>query len=108
MNKRELKEALHAKLEEVGFPSPSMAQTNRNVDLLFGIMEESLVKGEDIACQGFGTLRLQTRKARVGRNVHTGEALKIPEHQTVKFVPSGNLKAKLNPALAKKAAKTKK
>lgn len=96
MNKTELKEALHARLEQEGFPSPSMAQTGRNVDYLFDIIVDTLSEKEDVAIQGVGSFTVVTRKARKARNVRTGEPIDVPEHLAVKFKPSANIKNRIN------------
>ena len=92
MNKGELKSAVHARLEEKGFASPSQAQTNRAVDSVLEVIEEALVSGDDVAIQGFGTFKISFRAARKGRNVRTGEEIEIPERRVVKFKPGKSLK----------------
>lgn len=96
MNKRDLKEALHVRLEESGFASPSMAQTSRNVDYLFEIISEALTKGNSVAIQGIGTLSVVNREPRKGRNVRTGEEIMIPERKAVRFKVSKTLKNLIN------------
>jgi DNA-binding protein HU-beta len=49
-------------------------------------------KGDKLALPGFVTLKVQNRKARIGRNPQTGEPLKIPAKKVVKAVPAGALK----------------
>ena len=49
-------------------------------------------KGEKLALPGFVTLKVQHRKARIGRNPQTGEPIKIPAKKVVKAVPAGALK----------------
>lgn len=96
MNKGELKEALHKRLEEMGFPSPTMAQTSRNVDAIFDIMSETLESGEEIAIQGFATISVIKRDARKGRNVRTGEEIMIPAKLAPRFKASKALKERVN------------
>ena len=48
------------------------------------------------------------RGARMGRNLITGEALKIPASKTVKFKASSTVRARLNPGRAKKTGAKKK
>jgi DNA-binding protein HU-beta len=54
-------------------------------------------KGDKLAFPGFVTVKVQHRKARIGRNPQTGEALKIPAKKVVKAVPAAALKAILAP-----------
>ena len=49
-------------------------------------------KGDKLALPGFVTLKVQHRKARMGRNPQTGEPIKIPAKKVVKAVPAGALK----------------
>ena len=52
-------------------------------------------KGEDVSFVGFGTFKVSTRKARVGRNPSTGKKIQIPESKTVSFKVGKGLKEKL-------------
>ena len=52
-------------------------------------------KGEDVSFVGFGTFKVSTRKARVGRNPSTGKEIQIPESKTVGFKVGKCLKEKL-------------
>ena len=44
-----------------------------------------LSAGERVRLDGLGAFEAKTRQARVGRNVRTGEPIKIPEHRAVVF-----------------------
>ena len=54
-------------------------------------------KGDKLALPGFVTVKVQHRKARLGRNPQTGQPLKIPAKKVVKAVPAAALKAILSP-----------
>jgi DNA-binding protein HU-beta len=54
-------------------------------------------KGDKLALPGFVTVKVQHRKARIGRNPQTGQPLKIPAKKVVKAVPAAALKAILSP-----------
>jgi DNA-binding protein HU-beta len=45
----------------------------------------SLKRGQKVTLVGFGTFSMSRRKARVGRNPQTGEAIKIKAKKTVRF-----------------------
>lgn len=45
----------------------------------------SLKKGQRVTLVGFGTWGTSKRKARIGRNPQTGEAIKIPAKRVLKF-----------------------
>ncbi len=57
-----------------------------------GSVQEALVKDGKITLTGFGTFSVETRKARTGRNPRTGEPMKIPATNVVKFRAGKNLK----------------
>lgn len=86
MNKEELvaNVALHADLNKT--------QANRAVEAVFQTISESLQRGEDVRMLGFGTFSVKTRKARIGRNPHTGDALQIKERKAVAFSAGKALK----------------
>jgi DNA-binding protein HU-beta len=56
------------------------------------VVEKTLKKGGDIPLSGLGKFKVQSRKARMGRNPQTGEAIKIPARKVVKFTVAKNLK----------------
>jgi DNA-binding protein HU-beta len=64
---------------------------------LAGLAAKIIKKGEKLALPGFVTVKVQNRKARMGRNPQTGEAIKIPAKRVVKAVPAAALKAILGP-----------
>ena len=58
-------------------------------------MTDAFSKGEDVAFIGFGSFKVSTRKARIGRNPSTGKEMNIPESKTVSFKVGAKLKEKL-------------
>lgn len=80
--------------EEVGVTKKQAAAA---LDALAGLAAKIIKKGEKLALPGFVTVKVQNRKARIGRNPQTGEALKIPAKRVVKAVPAAALKAILAP-----------
>jgi len=63
-------------------------------DMLMHIADD-LKAGNEVALHGFGKFKVRTRKATVGRNPKTGEALNIPETKSAAFSASKVLKDKL-------------
>ncbi len=53
---------------------------------------KTIKKGDKLAIPGFVTVKVQSRKARMGRNPQTGEAIKIPAKKVVKATPAAALK----------------
>jgi nucleoid DNA-binding protein len=77
------------------------------VDAALSHIEKTISKGGSVRTP-FGTFSLAKRGARQGRNLITGEKLKIPASKTVKFKASAPVRARLNPGRAKKKAVAKK
>jgi nucleoid DNA-binding protein len=50
-----------------------------------GAIENSVSKGDTVNLVGFGRFEVYQRTARVGRNLRTGETLKIPATRSVRF-----------------------
>ncbi len=76
--------------EQVGI---TKKQVNAVLDELTGLAAKIIKKGDKLALPGFVTVKVQSRKARIGRNPQTGEPLKIPAKKVVKAVPAAALKA---------------
>ncbi len=62
------------------------------VDNFFEIMCAALENGEEIKISGFGSFNMRDKKARPGRNLHTGEVVTIGERRVVTFKPGEHLK----------------
>lgn len=86
MTKTELVEAL---VKETDLPKK---ETKEFLTGLTMVVEKTLKKGGDIPLSGLGKFKVQNRKARMGRNPQTGEAIKIPAKKVVKFTVAKNLK----------------
>lgn len=67
-------------------------QTKAFVAGLTTLVEASLKKGTDVPLSGLGKFKVQSRKARIGRNPQTGAEIKIPAKKVVKFTVAKNLK----------------
>ncbi len=59
-------------------------------------IQKALKSGDKVAIAGFGTFDVSHRKARTGRNPHTGEEIKIPESKTPKFKAGKSFKEIIN------------
>ena len=71
------------------------------VDRLFASITELLGQGEKLELRGFGTFGVRRVKAKVGRNLSTGQAVPIPPYNKPYFKPGVELKpweAKTPPA----------
>ncbi len=62
------------------------------VNCVFSTITKALKKKEPVSLVGFGTFKVEKRKARKGRNPQTGEEIKIKARKIPKFVASKALK----------------
>jgi len=62
------------------------------VTAFFDIIKNTLKKKETVKLVGFGTFTASERKARTGRNPHTGEEIQIPACVLPKFKPGKEFK----------------
>jgi len=90
MNKAEL-------IEEVASQTGLAKRTSgKAVDAVVSAISDCLARGEKVTLVGFGTFRVRSRKARVGRNPQTGETIQIPAKKVPKFVPGKSLRQKVD------------
>ena len=86
MNKTEL---IAAAAEQSGI-------TKKDAELFFNAaldtIAATLAAGEKVQLSGFGTFEAKARKARIGRNPHTKEAIDIPATRVPAFKASKALK----------------
>lgn len=77
---------------------PATTSSDRSViaDRIFDSFTHELSVTGHLALPGTGSLRLQTRAARPGRNPATGEPLVIPSKTVARFTPSKRLEAVIN------------
>lgn len=59
------------------------------------VMIELLASGETITIQGFGTFKVTEVKEHLGRNIRTGEPIKLPTMKSARFTASKALKNKI-------------
>ena len=84
------KAELVAKIAQNADLTKSAAETYFNSFLKS--IEEILKEEEKVFLSGLGTLVVETRKERIGRNPRTGDAITIPAGKCVKFRPPKALK----------------
>jgi len=56
------------------------------------VVEKTIKKGGDVPLKGLGKFKVVKRKARMGRNPATGEAIKIPAKTVVRMTVAKALK----------------
>lgn len=90
MNKAELVLAVS---ERTDYPKQDVELI---IDEFLGLVEGSILKGEEVKISNFGVFCKKVRLARKGTNPSTGAPITIPASATAGFRPSKTLKAKLN------------
>ncbi len=72
------------------------AQVRAVFDAVEQVVMKQLKNAGKIPLGGLGAVKLVDRKARMGRNPATGEAIKIPAKTVVKITPSKGMKDTFN------------
>ena len=89
MNKADL-------VNEVAKVVSTKKEAQAAVDCIFSTITESLKNEDAVTVVGFGTFKVDRRKARKGRNPQTGEEIDIKAKNVPKFVPGKALKDAVN------------
>ena len=74
----------------------SKADDGKAVDAVFESIAGALQNGADVRLVGFGTFSVTHRRASMGRNPRTGEAIQIPASNQPKFKAGKGLKQAVN------------
>jgi nucleoid DNA-binding protein len=83
-------------INEVAKVVSTKKEASSAVDCVLDTIKKSLKKNQAVTLIGFGTFKVDKRKARNGRNPATGELLKIKAKKVPKFVPGKALKDAVN------------
>ena len=86
MNKAQL-------IGEIAKVTCSKKEAGLALDAALAAIQKALKKGDTVTLVGFGTFKVNKRKARVGRNPQTGAALKIAAKKVPVFKAGQGLKA---------------
>ena len=85
MNKADL-------VNEVAKVVKTKKEAQAAVDSVFSTITNALKKGDAVTLVGFGTFKVQERKARKGRNPQTGAQIFIEARKVPRFVAGKALK----------------
>jgi len=85
MNKTDL-------IKEVAKHTGTKKEAQEAVNAVLSTITKALKKKDSVTLVGFGTFRVDKRKARTGRNPQTGEKIKIKARNVPKFAPGKALK----------------
>ena len=97
MTKANLVEQIY---QQVGFSKKVSAEM---VVEVFETLQDTLARGESVQISGFGRFVVRGKRARKGRNPHTGGEILLEARRVVTFRPSQSLKELLNDADARRA-----
>ena len=70
----------------------TVADSYKMIDIIFDEIEQSLVNGEDVKITGFGTFKILSKSARIGRNPKTGVPAVISARRVASFRPSAEFR----------------
>lgn len=90
MNRAEL---ILAVSDKIDYPK---ADVELIVEEFFNLLEQRVIKGEEVKISNFGVFYKKERLARKGTNPANGAPIVIPANNTIGFRPSKILKGKLN------------
>lgn len=91
-----IRDMLEAMKKETGHDL-TIRDAEAALNAVTGGISAALAAGEDVQLRGFGTFKPVKMKARAGRDIRTGETIKIPARTVVRF--------RAGKALAESAAK---
>ena len=83
-------------INEVAKVVNTKKEAQEAVDCVFSTITKALKKKDTVTLVGFGTFKVDKRKARTGRNPQTGEEIKIKAKKVPKFVAGKALKDAVN------------
>ncbi|MFC1869477.1 HU family DNA-binding protein [Thermodesulfobacteriota bacterium] len=83
-------------VKEVAKVVATKKEAQAAVDCVITSITKALKKKDTVTLVGFGTFKVNKRKATTGRNPQTGEAIKIKAKKVPKFVAGKALKDAVN------------
>jgi DNA-binding protein HU-beta len=83
-------------INEVAKVVSTKKEAQAAVDCVIATITKALEQSEAVTLVGFGTFKVDNRKARTGRNPQTGETIEIKARNVPKFVAGKSLKDAVN------------
>ena len=80
----------------------TQTQATQALDATLSIIKKALKKKDDVRLVGFGSFKVNARKARTGINPQTKKPIKIAAKKVAKFIAGKELKDMVNGTVAKK------
>ena len=78
------------------YPNILRKDIEKIISIVFDEISEALKRGENIEIRGFGTYKVVTRKARLGRNPKNSQTIQVPSKKALKWKMSKTLFNRLN------------
>jgi integration host factor subunit alpha len=91
MVKADIVKCLAEKLDDI-----TQAQASDYLETILETIKKTLSKGDDVMISGFGKFSVRDKKARMGRDPHTGGKLLLEARRVITFKPSQLLRAVVN------------
>ena len=88
------KDALIEMIQEKTGSTPTQAK--EYLEIILEEIKLKLEEGQDVKISGFGKWTVKQKKARPGRNPHTGDKIEISARRVVTFNPSDKLRNAVN------------
>ena len=92
-------------LDDDRFSYFSSSDLEASIKHVIDLMGQTLAAGGGIEIRGFGSFGLSYRRARIGRNPRTGQAVALPSKYVPKFRPGKRLRERVNSAATAAASK---
>ena len=73
----------------------SREEAEKIIKAAFEVISDALSEKNAVTIVGFGKFSIKKRKGRMGRDPNTGETLKLPESDSLKFNPSVQLRRRI-------------
>ncbi|MFA6748788.1 MAG: HU family DNA-binding protein [Candidatus Riflebacteria bacterium] len=86
----------------------TQTQASQALDATLTIIKEALKNKDDVRLVGFGSFKVNTRKARTGVNPQTKKPMNIAASNVAKFVPGKELREMVNNKTATNTTTTNK
>jgi integration host factor subunit alpha len=79
--------------DKAGYP---IKEARDIVEMLLEDIKAQLEQGQPVKISGFGKWSIKSKRARPGRNPHTGDRIEITARKVVTFHPSDKLRMAVN------------
>lgn len=79
--------------DKAGYP---VKEAKEILEIVLEEVKQKLEDGQDVKISGFGKWAVKEKRARPGRNPHTGKKIEISARRVVTFHPSDKLRDSVN------------